>query len=704
MSVDPQADVGNLSLAGLGGLRSILATLSSDDIQPTAVLQVQGIGSLFHANGKFASTVSDELQRFSSYRLEKLSMTIGWRKGDAVSLLAQSTGGQAAALLALWLRNSFDYEKAGDVLFRLSQAFPSSSGNLASIKQLAEVVTKVSAKLSPMGYGNFLAEQVTKLRLVYLELNLDVPRLFLEDLSEVAAVELLQAISRAQRGDPINLRITGIRSVGHIMSLLLLLCADNVEISVENIVIHSGTKRCIFLDVVNSGSRVTRIRLETTLKSTEDIDLPISEQHDDHRQAMCRWNGWLAARLDLCLLEYGFVDRSLLASECCNFIWNSFQLRLQAGSGASTDRYTEIRLLGPEPYYRMRESLVAMFSADSWNPVRLEPIKSLEMIVNRLLSMLDCKQCRSEALVPSILEPNEATLQKSLPYCASHASLWTDITGVLADAFTGLFVEPGLKAAIPLFRHYRSDTRPWLGNQILIDSLRNLKVAFIPKSQNATDHEHRLGQWNGSSVFYPAILHHFKLPADFQIRYRLVDGCFMLNDRYYESINAERINRLPGHSSGKRSKGIVKGTTVRPAGLESSMELNISLTESYEALLLRTSVKCQGVIWELDLASIYNAYERLSYTSACSHSPDIQLEDSLLPRVRLPMDLFENVQPEKSTQVLLFMAHNDRRLQFLYSNSGYRRDGSDLLFTRDCCLNCAVNEAFEKKCSGLVVT
>ncbi|KAL8707180.1 MAG: hypothetical protein Q9220_007747 [cf. Caloplaca sp. 1 TL-2023] len=290
MSVDLQADVGNLGLAGLGGFRSILATLSTDDVQPSAMLQLQDIGSLFHANGAFASTVSDELQRFSSYRIEKLSMTIGWRKGDAVSLLAQSAGGQAAALLALWLRSSFSRDKAGDVFFRLSQQSLSSSRNLASVKQLAEVVSKVSAKLSPMGYGNFLAEQVTKLRLVYFQSNLDIPMRFLENLSEVAAVELLSAISRAQREDAVKLRITGTRSVGHIMSLLLLLCADNVEISVERVVIHSGTNRCIFLEV-GGHPGVTKLQLETSLNSLAEIDLPIKYRHSNPQQPMCRWEG-----------------------------------------------------------------------------------------------------------------------------------------------------------------------------------------------------------------------------------------------------------------------------------------------------------------------------------------------------------------------------------------------------------------------------
>lgn len=177
-SIDLQADVGNLSLSSLSSVRSLLGTLSMDDVQPVAMLQVQDIGSLFHASGKYASRVSDELQRFSSYRLEKLAVTIGWRRGDAASLLAQSAGGQAAALLALFLRNTFNHRKVGEILFRFSRDNLPEGRQIASIKQLAEVCTRVSEKLASIGYGNFLAEQVTKLRLTYLQPNLDVPEQF----------------------------------------------------------------------------------------------------------------------------------------------------------------------------------------------------------------------------------------------------------------------------------------------------------------------------------------------------------------------------------------------------------------------------------------------------------------------------------------------------------------------------------------------
>ncbi|KAI4105437.1 MAG: hypothetical protein L6R37_002700 [Teloschistes peruensis] len=325
-SVSLQTDVGNLGLAGLSSMRTVLSALSTDDVQPAAMLQIQDIGSLFHVNGKFASTISDELQRSPSHRLDMLSCAIGWRKGDATSMLSQSAGGQAAALLALFLRNTYDHRTAGEILYRFSQRYMPRSRCVASIKQLAEVLTKVSGKIASMGYGNFLAEQVTKLRLVYLQLNRAIPACFLCIMTEETTAEILECISRAQRETGTRARIRGTTSVSHIMTLLLVLCAEDVEVSVEGTVIHGGSNKRIFLEVVHprsDHSGIIRFQLETaievkefgigTIISGENALLPMK---DDMRTFS--WKGWLAARLDILLYDYHLLHRDDLIADCCN--------------------------------------------------------------------------------------------------------------------------------------------------------------------------------------------------------------------------------------------------------------------------------------------------------------------------------------------------------------------------------------------------
>ncbi|KAL8779216.1 MAG: hypothetical protein Q9203_006662 [Teloschistes exilis] len=329
-TVSLQADVGNLGLLTLNSFRGVLSAMSTDDVQPAAMPQVQDIGSLFHANGKFASTVSDELQRSPSHRLDMLSCAVGWRKGDATSILSQSAGGQAAALLALFLRNTYDHRTAGEILYRLPQRCMSRSRCVASIKQLAEVLTKVSGKIASMGYGNFLAEQVTKLRLVYFQVDRAIPDDFLCNMTEETTAEMLECISRAQRETGTRARIRGTTSVGHIMTFPLVLCADDVEIPVEGTVIHGGSNKYIFLEVVYPPSdqrEITKVQLETAMELKEFSSIVGGINGDFPQKDVIRtfsWKGWLAARLDLLSPSIQILNRDVVITDCCNFIWNLF--------------------------------------------------------------------------------------------------------------------------------------------------------------------------------------------------------------------------------------------------------------------------------------------------------------------------------------------------------------------------------------------
>jgi hypothetical protein len=103
--VVPQVDVGSLTLNGLAAFTPLIAALTADNVQPMAMIQLENLGSCFHTSGKFAAKVPDMLQRCSSTRLDQLGMALGWRKGDAASLMAQSSGGQAVALLCFCLKN-----------------------------------------------------------------------------------------------------------------------------------------------------------------------------------------------------------------------------------------------------------------------------------------------------------------------------------------------------------------------------------------------------------------------------------------------------------------------------------------------------------------------------------------------------------------------------------------------------------------------
>ncbi len=149
-----QADVGTLSLQGLSAFSTILATLSADNILPMALVQMEKLGSAFSTTGEYAERVKSLLQRCGDVRLNHLAIVVGWRKNDSASLMAESAGGQAIALVSMCLMNLLGHPDSGTILTQLCSRLLSDSMNVSSVSQLADVAKLLTGKLDTLGFGN----------------------------------------------------------------------------------------------------------------------------------------------------------------------------------------------------------------------------------------------------------------------------------------------------------------------------------------------------------------------------------------------------------------------------------------------------------------------------------------------------------------------------------------------------------------------
>lgn len=128
------------AIGTLNALQPLLKALSADNVQPLAVTQLQTIGTLFHSNGPLARKMPDLLVQTTSARLQKLSILVGWAKGDTGTIMAQSAGGGTIALLSLILRELFDTDMASDILFQFSENNLDSDQCHSSYEQIGGVV------------------------------------------------------------------------------------------------------------------------------------------------------------------------------------------------------------------------------------------------------------------------------------------------------------------------------------------------------------------------------------------------------------------------------------------------------------------------------------------------------------------------------------------------------------------------------------
>ena len=72
--------------------------ISTDNVNPLAILQVEALGACFHLNEDLAPQFLNLLVHRGSSRIERLSQSIGSRPGDTTSLMSQRAGGRALSL------------------------------------------------------------------------------------------------------------------------------------------------------------------------------------------------------------------------------------------------------------------------------------------------------------------------------------------------------------------------------------------------------------------------------------------------------------------------------------------------------------------------------------------------------------------------------------------------------------------------------
>lgn len=71
----------------LGSLQSALSILSADDVNPSAVLQIEAFGKCYQVNGPLALKLPDFLVRSESVRLGRLLRWVGWKAGVSATIL-----------------------------------------------------------------------------------------------------------------------------------------------------------------------------------------------------------------------------------------------------------------------------------------------------------------------------------------------------------------------------------------------------------------------------------------------------------------------------------------------------------------------------------------------------------------------------------------------------------------------------------------
>ncbi|KFY19358.1 hypothetical protein V491_04483 [Pseudogymnoascus sp. VKM F-3775] len=711
--VTPQVDVGGLTLNGLAAFGPLLAALSADNVPPLAMIQMENLGSLFHINGKYALQVPDLLQRYKSTRMDRLGLLIGWRKGDAASLMSQSAGGQAISLLSMCILSLYDDSDSGLLLSALSKNVLPRAIAISSPSQLVQVAKSLSPKLEVLGFGNILAAQVVRVYDAYKHFGKSVPENFLDSITPDSLAELLYAITRAVREDSTVVRITGSRSVGLILAIVTIMFPEDTFVTIENVIVFDGLRKKILVEFTDS-EEVINVRIESKLQIQSSVPiLPICTKSSIPalRSYCYKWTGCMADMLQVMFVEEGLICPEALRVACCDMFEP-----LSKTLGNCDSEFDKIDLLGNRGLIRLlglypRERIERVCQ-ELWRiPLGwAKSASSLESAFRNLMRAFaeatpniscTCKPEHRCFIDSGWLEYDTGDYSNGIePRSCPLYRLWRAVGDAICCGLCCLFINADDAATIvhPMGSSvYRSILRT-------IPDLRNLpdykirkqryterlqydtvyrSIAFICGANNG------IASSSNSSTVYMAALQTPRLPNKLDAQFILVEGQLIFNGRYHRSLVAVGQDR-------PEAEDIRRGTQpIIPSSIGEHSSLELTILEAVHFLQLTTTIVLGGVIVHPNLQDIILASWEAREADRCNHPANTPLEAQYEPEVVITSVATTNVLRRR---MAIAQVSRNPVAQLLACDFKQRT-----LLQTGCCLNCLCEEARKTRNTMIIV-
>lgn len=697
-AIQLQADIGGLGIQGLGAFSTVLSTLSADNVTPMAMVQMENLGALFHVNGPFAEQVPDMLKRFSSQPLGRLAVSVGWRRGDSASLMADSSGGQAIALLSLCLTNLFPADNVALILHRICSRVLAKAINIASIAQLGAVAKILGGKLQTLGFGNYLAQRVMKVHSVYEQLGARLPNDLLSPLTEEAVVDLLECLKRVFSENSAILRVTGLTGMGYILALVLFMFPNDALITAESFILHEGSnaKKRIILELSQVETGPPRARVETELKTEPVVELPITAGVDSPPDTCSfSWHGWMARSLQLTFSTFGVICSEELRIACCDLL-----IAVAPEIGDRTPDKKRLGLpsggleamLGEYPMHRMErvceEILLVRPSA-----ARMTVSSSFATVASIFSDLTKDMSCCCRVMC----DFKSGWTNKKFSAECLRRKLWKYFGSYLGRGLGSFLINAGPNTAISpinsVSRNVVTTLIDWTldSQEYRFTSSESFysDILLIPDPRWGGN----LARSSSSTAIFATILKSLRIPPSLLRTFELVDGQLIYDGRYHTNLNQGRSTE----NRPRAARSIVsRPKSVEPSNIGQHSHLSITIFESISGLTMKATAKCAGMNLNFALHSIIGAFFGLTATDKCSHPSSSPLNKTLNRRVMITS--VASPTPD-GTKVGLVMTQSNPTAQFLSCEEGVRA-----LLLRDCCLNCAFQQAKEGNFRMIIVT
>ena len=756
--VQVQAGLDTLSLAGANVLQKLMGAATADDVAPAAVIQIEQLGAMFNASGPFfEDKVHDALRRCHSRPLERIGLIVGWRKGDTCSLLAETAGGQTIALIILCLTNMINTKSCGTVLYRLSKTLLAPGRCTSAPKQLADVCGLVSGKVAKLDFPGMLASQATRIRTVYLELGQEHPRNLVEELGWSSMVEVLELLSSALQRTDHMLRVTGTLGQAYIMTLMMIVCPDDCQVTVEGSLLHQGQRNKVWIDVTTKKDDLAVDEYVLVLRDRDSVKSLIkSNQEERHRQGgelKYRWVGSFANRIELLLAtqEAGCPSQSDLRAikqlfgvmvlqalfEVKPWLADPSPSRDEKSLALHTKLFSQALGKRPELIAERLEQLLDLEATLTLDSLAGNMVDTWGAFSRRVNSVVPCRDCLVADAILQALITQRACSSSELAHghgLCDHVDLWVALAHLFRIAVVACFVDASPDAVMHLRTGWYAVSQDdqtillaspqdrskfverYLFNfSVEMDAIHDLLWHSMDPKSSYNERTRQLGIGNGSSVVIPKNLIRQTLQKDLEFGYDLLDGCFDVEGRLHSNLVDADITEDWSEAGGATpATGTVTPTN---SGLHDKVE--VGAQEHHDGLKLTTMAHTPGRVVLINLRTQLNPARQPLLSEPCPHSPNAPFDPSQVPkglvrggvlrvseggvgRLRFPGQRPKvgpfMIDPDADlaqSRVMVLMTGQNRQAQFLCCGPVDCTAGKYGLVLRDCCLACAAQQCLQ---------
>ena len=535
------------------------------------------------------------------------------KKGDTASLLSQTAGGQAIALLCFCLKNIY--------ILSVNQS-------LASIEQLAQAASIVSSKVLTRGFGNILARHVFRIHDAYKLMGKAMQCGFFDRITRESVVDYFHALSKVFCEENQVVRVSGTQAMAHMVTIAMIMFPNDVLMPVDEVIIHQGQRRSIILELDSNreGCGPSVIQVEQALSRCSLAPMPISVQQRTEREPspfsnyVFEWSGQVANALQNCFLNVGLVCPDAFYVALCDYILQATSFGQALGPNQMAD------YVGLDCLVRVREVcrivLRSMPSCTS-HDISSASHNLAQTFLNALGDKVECT-CSGKDTECDVYSGWESGPHMAGPsgtkYCIQGA-LWRDVWFSVEHVMNCLLVDAETNATIPFSgfmtkRHSSGfidlvneafDPRPCKPEDIYS---RVMNFGGMDSTQRVA-----LAREVGSSTIYPATLLSLRLEPKTGSRYCLRDGQLLVKDRYYQRLDSRNAN---GRSKAP-SRSARKYHLIVPSRDGEHSRVDFSVQESLRTLLLRTTVEVRGQTLQLDLGRCILSSMLVKDAQACDH-------------------------------------------------------------------------------------